>query len=703
MLRREFLKALEASLVGFFFVQTIRFLYAELYARVSSADLVRRVNYEAVKNLPGVVRPSEVQIEIYAVAAILLAPLLALVVMRLRWSLPFAVALCAVGRSLAMQLPENAVLAAAVTVAAGFLYMTLIIIRRPAMFPVMLVMGVATDQFIRALNGTADPTFDENHEFVLFGSPEIPMIWAIAALTLFMLLLTALTTFIEGEEAKLPGYEKPIPGALSGWGALSFGGILYLEFVVLGLPNVVARWAKVDYYWILPLIMLATLLPLVPEVRAQAGRFISIFDAAYRGWLWALMLALMLIIGRRFEGAIAAAVLSLAQLFTLLTLWWLVQQKKEHRRVNPTPILILVSALIFILLSIGDYFTYDYAYVRDISPPFSVTESLLRGMRGMGLPLAVAAAILACLPMILERQLIPWREGRLVQTLLTSFFVLVVTVGATRAAVPNPVRRPLNPTCLRVATFNIHGGYTQYFAPNLTRVAETITSSGADVVLLQEIETGRLSSGGIDQALWLADELNMNVTFYPQNEDIQGIAILSRLDVTSAEGAALTSEGPQAAVQYVRYRLDPQTDLHVYNMWLGFRVAERDGQPVPDEQQDQNIQMNEVYNLVARNHFVNRAEPTQDRVILGGTFNFGEESPLYELWKGTVFQDPFTTLFRENRNTLFLVDGTTARYDYLWLLNLEATGIGIDQANLASDHRPSIVEASWIPGQGCSQ
>lgn len=702
MLRREFLKALEASLVGFFFVQTIRFLYAEMYARVSSADLVRRVNYEAIKNLPGVVRPSEVQIEIYAVVAILLAPLLALILVRLRWSLPFAVAICAVGRSLTMQLPENAVTAAAVTVAAGFLYMTLIVVRRPHMFPVMLVMGIALDQFIRALNGTADPTFDENYEFILFGSPEIPITWAIAALTIFMLLLTTLTTFIETEETKLPGYEKPAPGSLSGWGALAFGGILYLEFVVLGLPNVVARWARVDYYWVLPLVMLATLLPLVPEVRAQAGRFISTFDAAYRGWLWALVLALLLIIGRRFEGAVAAVMLSLAQLFTILTLWWLVQQGKERRRVNPTPILILVSALGFALLSLGDYFTYDYAYVRDISPPFNLAEDLLRGMRGMGLPLAVAAAILACLPMILERQLIPWREGRLIQTLITLFFVLVITVSATRAAVPNPVRRPLNPACLRVATLNIHSGYSQYFAPNLQQVADTIASSGADVVLLQEVETGRLSSGGVDQALWLADELNMNATFFPQNEDIQGIAVLSRLDVTSAEGAELTSEGPQAAVQYVRYRLDAESELHVYNMWLGFRVAERDGQALPDEQQDQNLQMNEVYNLVARNHFVNRAEPTQDRVILGGTFNFDEESPLYALWRDTVFQDPFTTLFREGRDTLFLADGTAARYDYLWLLNLEATGIGIDQSNLTSDHRPSVVEVSWIPGQSCS-
>ncbi len=704
MLQRDFLRALEATIVGFFFVQTIRFLYAQMYARVSSADLVGRVNFEAVKDLPGVVETAQVQLEIYAVIAILLAPLLALVLMRLRWSLPLAVAICVVGRLMALQLPENAVLAAAVTVAAGFLYMTLIMVRRPAFFPIMIGMGFALDQLIRALNSTADPTFNETYEFVILGSPRIDILYAIAGIAIFALLLTALTTFIEGEEAKLPTYERPIPGALSGWGALAFGGILYLEFTVLGLPNVVARWANVEYYLALPLIMLATLLPLVPEVRAQAGRFISIFDAAYRGWLWALMLALLLIIGKRFEGAVAVIVLSLAQLFTMLTLWWLVQQTPERRRVNPTPILILVSAIVFLVLSIGDYFTYDYAYVRDIAPPFGFLEGLLRGMRDMGLPLAVAAAILACLPMILERQIIPWREGKLIRTLLSSVFVLIITVGATRAAVPNPVRPPTNPACLRAVTLNLHSGYTQFFAPNLDRVAEEILQSGADIVLLQEVETGRLSSGSTDQALWLADKLNMNASFFPQNEDVQGIAILSRLPLANAEGAELTSDGPQAAVQYVRYQLAADDELHVYNMWLGFRVDTRDGQPVPDDQQDQNLQMQEVYNLVAQHHFVNRTEPTQDRVLMGGTFNFDEESPLYELWANTVFKDPFTTLFQENRDTLFLVDGTTARYDYLWLLNLEATGIAIDQAeeNVVSDHRMSILGFSWIAGQVCS-
>jgi hypothetical protein len=86
---------------------------------------------------------------------------------------------------------------------------------------------------------------------------------------------------------------------------------------------------------------------------------------------------------------------------------------------------------------------------------------------------------------------------------------------------------------------------------------------------------------------------------------------------------------------------------------------------------------------------------------VGGTFNFDEDSPLYTEWAETVMQDPFTGLFAERRDTLFTVDGRSARYDYIWLLNLIPSGINIDQRNLASDHRPSVVAFGREAGRAC--
>jgi endonuclease/exonuclease/phosphatase family metal-dependent hydrolase len=701
-IRRDFLRILEATIVGFFLIQSIRFLYASMFARASSADLVRRLaDRSTIADLPGVVDPAAVQTEIIAVAAVFLAPLLALIIARTRWSIPLAVGVTVVARYMVAEFPNSNVLAAAVTVAGGLLYLTIIAVRRPRFLPLMIAAAVACDQILRSLNATSDPTFDRDYTFAL-GALDVGISTALIALAIFTILLSLLTTLVEREESRLPGFLNEPPGVLTGWGSLALGGILYLQFTVLGLPNAAAHWAKIDYYVMLPLALLATLLPLVPEVRAQAGNFLSTFDGVYRGWLWALLMALLMVIGKRFEGLAAGLTLAGAQFLAILTLWWIVRQPEDRPRLNPTPILVLFSLVIFLLLSVGDYFTYDYAFVRAAEPPFDVFSEALRGMKNMGLPLVLIAVVFACMPMILERQIIPWRQGRVVETLLSLLMVLVIVVWSVSAAAPQPVRRPLDPNCLRVATLNIHGGFTQFFAPNLDMVADTILRSGADIVLLQEVETGRITSGSIDQAEYLANRLNMNATFFAQNEELQGLAVLSRLDDISANGANLSSTGAQAGLQYVTYSIDESGPLHVYNVWLGLRLRDDSGQILPDQQQDQVRQFEEVNRLVAANHFGagNRNE-APDRVVVGGTFNFDEDSPLYREWSETVLQDPFIGLFAERRDTLFTVDGRSARYDYIWLLNLVPSGINIDQRNLTSDHRPSVVAVGREAGRTC--
>lgn len=709
-LRRNAIKSLEALIMGVYFVQTVRYLYAALYADISSADLVRRLPSTDGITDPGVVDPTLVRAEVLATVAVFLTPLLAIILARSRWSLPLAVAVTVIARYLTIELPESSVVAAAVTVGGGLLYLTVLAVRRPRWLPTMLATGFAGDIVIRAWNNTLDPTFDAGYEFALFGQTVTMSAFAFGV-AIAALIITALAAIIEREEERLPGHTPQPPGILTGWGALALGGILFLEFTILGLPNAVARWADTPYEIVLPMMLLATILPLVPEARAQAGNFLSMFDGVYRGWLWALMLALFIVVGRRFDGLTAAVVLALAQFLAILTLWWLVRQPKSFPKrsrwnpfaINPTPIFVLISALVFGILAVGDYFTYDYAFVRPLAAPFGFVSDILSGMQGLGMVLALVAVVFACLPMILERQIIPWRQGKVIETLFLSAMAILLIVSATGAAAPAPIQRPLDPNCLRVATWNIHSGYTQFFAPNLEQLAESITRSGADVVLLQEVDTGRMTSGGVDQALWLANRLNMNQTFFAQNEETQGLAILSRLDVSSDEGALLTSEGAQAAVQYVTYSLDQSGDLHVYNVWFGFQVAERNGIPLTFEQQDQTIQQDEVYRLIANNHFSPDAAERQDRVVLGGTFNYDEDSPLYTEWAETILLDPFTSLFDERRDTLFTIDGISARFDYLWLLNLVPSGANIAQTYDASDHRPSIAAVGREAGQSCPQ
>jgi len=712
-LRRDFLRSLEAGIVGLFLIQAIRFVYAGLYARANSADLVERAaDRAALSGVPGVVELATVQNEIVALAALLLLPVLALVIGRWRASLPFAVILVALGRSLAIQTPDWQVLAGSLVIGAGLLYMALVIIRRPAFFPVMILAGLAGDQLIRALGDTQDFSWQSGYVVDVGGYFTVGIEIVISLAAILLIFLTLGLWFVEQREARAEGYVAPPRGVLNFWGALALGGILFLELTVLGLPNVVARWSGVEYAGIVPWMLAATLLPLVPEIRAGAGRFAGIFDGVWRGWLWLLLLGLLIVVGRRYDGILAAVALALAQFVLGLTLWWLVQTGAPRH--NLTGLTLPLAVVTFGLLMAGEYFTYDYAYVRDFEPPWDWADEFLRAFREMGLVLALIAALLAAIPMILARRRIPWRGGRASYTFLALLLVVAVSAGGAAAATNGGVRRPVSADCLRIATFNIHGGYSQYFDPNLERVAQLIELNGADVVLLQEVETGRLASYGVDQVLWLAQRLGMETVFFAQNEALQGLALLSRVPIDRSQGLLLPSEGNQAAALHVvldpeRLIADPEGSalggLHIYNAWLGFRLAERNGQPIPEGEQDQNRQMRMLLDWIATAH----GPAWTDRILLGGTFNFGPDSEIYRYLRmdnlaNPGIQDPFASLRSEEAMTVFLVNGTAARYDYLWTFNLPLIGMAIDQsaeAAQASDHRPAIVAVARREGISC--
>ncbi|WP_119072226.1 endonuclease/exonuclease/phosphatase family protein [Aggregatilinea lenta] len=712
-LRRDLLRSLEAGIVGLFFVQAVRFVYATLYARASSADLVgRTTNPTALLDAPGVVESATVRTEVLTLGILLLLPLLALLISRWRASFSLAVLLVALGRSMALQTADLQVPGAALVIGAGLLYLALIIIRRPSYFPAVLLLGFTGDQIVRILGDTYDHTWQRGYTLDIAGRVDLQMDLLIPLVSLALIVLTLIVWAVDAREPKPESDAPPQRGMLNLWGGIALGAALFLEFTVLGLPNVIARWSDTSYASIVPWLLAATALPLVPEVRDLARRFAGMFDGVYRGWLWALLLALLLVVGRRYDGLPAGIALVFAQFLVGLTLWWLIQVGTF--RVNLTGLMVILAALVFGGLAVGDYFSYDYAYVRDFSAPYDQLSEFLRSFRGTGLALALIAALLVSIPIILARRRIPWRGGPVMVTLLTLVMVIAVSVGGAAIAAPEAVRRPVSADCFRVATYNIHGGYSQFFDPNLERVADLIELDGADVVLLQEIETGRMASFGVDQVYWLAQRLHMEATFFPQNEALQGLAVLSRVPIDSTESLLLPSDGNQAAAMHVI--LDPEAlandpnaagigGLHLYNVWLSFRVAERSGAVIAEADQDQNRQMDSLLAWIAQEHGPNWT----DRILLGGTFNYGPDSPQYkrlrmEELENPAIQDPFAGLRTESAATLSLVDGTSARYDYLWVFNLPTVGTIIDnspEAVHASDHRPAIVAVGRRQGVTC--
>jgi len=89
---------------------------------------------------------------------------------------------------------------------------------------------------------------------------------------------------------------------------------------------------------------------------------------------------------------------------------------------------------------------------------------------------------------------------------------------------------------LLVATYNIRHGVGTDGKLDLSRALEVIRDLDIDVIALQEVDEKVSRSGGVDQAQWLAKQLNMYFafgSFMPYQGGQYGLAILSKFPIAS--------------------------------------------------------------------------------------------------------------------------------------------------------------------------
>ncbi|MBZ0275941.1 MAG: endonuclease/exonuclease/phosphatase family protein, partial [Anaerolineae bacterium] len=306
---------------------------------------------------------------------------------------------------------------------------------------------------------------------------------------------------------------------------------------------------------------------------------------------------------------------------------------------------------------------------------------LLRGFRGMGLGLLLLGAFLAALPVIQTQRRIPWAGGRASGTVGGTLIVAALTLYVSVVVRPPVITAVQNVDYVRVGTYNLHNGFSEFFDFNLEELAHTIQQSGAAVVLLQQVDAGRMTSFGVDESLWLARRLKMDRRFFATNEGLQGLAVLSKVPIAEAGGSLLTSISTQTGVQWVKI-LPDSGELTVYNTWLGFLLETGDGRSIVEQEQDQRTQLDEIFSIISARHpNVNR-----ERILVGGTFNNTSTSDLIARMRAASFSDPFAGVPLELAATLIRTD-LQARVDYLWLRNpLLLCGNG-RMDTLASDHR----------------
>ncbi len=659
---------IEAALVGWFFVQAVRFLLGTLYAHVSGADIVLRLGVpsESVSH----VLPAMVQAEVVAVGVALLAPLLAFLLGRRPAAFVLSAALVAVGRVfMTLNEPFTGVLGGALVIGGGSLYIAALARQMPARLAISLVLGLLLDQIMRAYGHTMDPTWTEAF---------LPVQTALSVVLFLSVVLRVMALGVS------PFAGTPSFSGISFGGGLALGALLFLETALFGLPNAVAHWAGVSYTTIAPWLIAATAFTLIPPARDTARRVLTLVDAQWRGWFWLALISLLVVVGNRFEGLPAGVVLVLAQFLIVLNLWWIARPLAKEAR-DTTGLSLLLAFVSLALFFAADFFTYEYAFVRDFEGGLVWLSHLLRSLRGLGLGVILVAVAVSAIPLMNARRRIPWMRGEPREFLLGIGAVVASAALVALAVLPASEGLTGNRDRLRVATYNIHGGYSLYFAPTLDRMADTIWESGADVVLLQEVDGGRLVSFGVDQAYWLGKRLGMEVRYFPTNEHLQGLAVLSRVPIVLEEGTLLTSVGMQTGVQRVQLRPDEGV-LDVYNTWLGLLFAQ-DSAVLDEQEQDQYRQLQEVLGIISLNH----PGGVVGRVVLGGTFNNTPESPLYRQLTGVGFSDPFDGMPAERAATLLRGESILTRFDYLWLRNVLPAGRAVLESD-ASDHRLAVVE-----------
>jgi endonuclease/exonuclease/phosphatase family metal-dependent hydrolase len=626
---RKILPAAETTAVWLFLLQALRVLFSSFFG----------VIYEALFNqsLPFVVVGLDLLLLVLATLTPLLLRRIAGGQTRLRLGAVLLVLATRVPLSLAQ--PTVQLYASILLLGGAAFYVAHTLWHEPRRLMVGFVAGLGIDQLLRALDYSYDPSLRP---------AGLPFVAGAAAI------LALLSLYLSRAPAP-PAEDRPHTSA-----GLALGAALFIQISLLAFPNALSRWGDLSYSWTAPLLLLATLLPLVPAARN--------LELHLRTTLWPvgtlLSVGITLVsvtLAALLSGVLAALLLLITQLLVLFNLTTGVINRRvagEQERHSPGWEVSL-GLLLLLLLSFALAFTFTYPYTL----PF---------FRGLGTPVLLIGVLVASLP-ALKAPLEPELGPVDLTSSALSFAGTVALVGACALL----TRAPALPTTpagatLRLATYNIHYGFDTDWVFSLEEMAATIESNGVDVVVLQEVDAGRVTSLGVDDALWLGQRLGMHALFQPTLEKLSGIAVLSRYPLHTQGGQWLTSALEQTAIVHGAVATT-HGPLHAYGLWLGLE---------PDERA---TQLAEALDYIG----------SQNPAALGGDLNATPDSPVYARLLEADLQDPFVVTGSAPDPTSPAVD-PAERIDYVWLRGLTARRAWVSDST-ASDHRMVVVEVQLNP------
>lgn len=252
-------------------------------------------------------------------------------------------------------------------------------------------------------------------------------------------------------------------------------------------------------------------------------------------------------------------------------------------------------------------------------------------------------------------------------------FAALLTASTTSAAEPQAPDRPI-----RAMSFNIHHGVGVDGRLDLQRVADLIDAEDADVVGLQEVDRHwSARSDFVDQASWLARELNMHVA-YGANLDRDP---LNPGEPRRQYGTAILSKRP--ILDWDNTYL-PRYDGHEQRGLLRARIVVRG---VPVQVYNTHLQHNDAAERLEQVKAITNLIGTPDEsVVLVGDLNATPDAPeidalvdgLVDAWEAAGVGDGDT----------YPVEDPDRRIDYVMSSDDVVARTAAVVTTQASDHLP---------------
>jgi endonuclease/exonuclease/phosphatase family metal-dependent hydrolase len=492
----------------------------------------------------------------------------------------------------------------------------------------VLLWGVLWEYVLRVMGDTFDVSLhDGSLPYVALGG----------------VVLIVLAVSIDRNSSDIGGMDEGIPWSL----ALGLGSFLFLEMTLFALPSAGAQYSSVAYAPMAVLLFIASAALLIP---GGWGLFDSLFSLRRVRFVLMLLAVIGFLSGYFWQGWLAASGLIMAQLLLMVSIVYALNGATRIDR--PTHWRYPLGLIWMLILNFFSAFAFTYPYTLPI-------------MRERGWLVHLLALLVLTWSVI--RPATQEQRTKVDQPRLPSLIAGLAMLGVVIFVWPL-APEPLPQDSLRLATWNIHYGYDDDWHTNLQEMAEAIASEGVDVIAMQEVDTGRMTSYSSDNAYFLARRLGMQVVYLPAVEHLTGIALLYKGPRVPTDVAFLTSLQEQTGI--VHAALDwGSSSLDAYGIWMGL------------SNEDTLRQIDEAL------AFIGPASPAS----FGGDFNSRPEDPEIDAVRAAAFADPFDLLGVVDPAPTSPAIDPQERIDFVWLRGLIPQRAWVSES-LASDHRMVVVE-----------